>query len=60
MKSIADYVLKSEKEQICRRCDDLICSRHCAVWRKAEERRDADDRQREVHGSCEGIGHENL
>lgn len=56
----ANYILKSEQEQICSRCDDLLCSRHCAVWRKAEERRDADDRQREVYGSCQALRQENL
>lgn len=36
-----EYVTESEREQICDRiCDDLICSRHCAVYRKALERQE--------------------
>lgn len=32
------YYITEEEKKICDRCCDLICSRHCAVYRKAEER----------------------
>lgn len=49
----SDFITEAEREQICNHhCDDLICSRHCAVWRKAEERRAENDRQNKVYGSC--------
>lgn len=54
-----EYTTASERKDFCNNCCE-ICSRHCAIYRKAEERRDADDRQREVHGSCQALRQENL
>ena len=36
-----DYRTEEEKK-ICERCDDLICSRHCVIYRKEQEREEAE------------------
>ena len=34
-----------EEKRICERCDDLICSKHCAIFRKEEERKEKNGRK---------------
>ena len=42
MKSVAEYITEKEKRDFCRNCSE-ICSGHCAIWRKASQRYDADN-----------------
>lgn len=37
--SRADYITEEEQKEYCENCGE-ICSRHCVIWRKAEERED--------------------
>ena len=46
MKSVAEYITEKEKRDFCRNCNE-ICSGHCAIWRKASQRYDADN----LHGA---------
>lgn len=38
-----DYRTEEEKK-ICSRCDDLICTRHCPIFRKELERKEAEEK----------------
>lgn len=37
-----------EEKRICERCDDLICSKHCAIFRKEEERKGKNGRKDDI------------
>lgn len=41
-----DYRTEEEKK-ICERCEDLICTRHCPIYRKEEERREEKEREKQ-------------
>ena len=58
MKKIADYITPSEFLDFCAGCNE-ICSRHCAIMRKAEFRYDEEERngkkQRSAAPSAEEV-----
>lgn len=39
-----DYRTEEEK-RICERCDDILCSRHCVIVRREQERQEAEERE---------------
>ena len=43
-KSIPEYITDSEIRDFCNECPDLLCSRHCVIYRKAEARYDEAER----------------
>ena len=45
MKRVVDYITEKENNEFCQNCDDLICSRHCVIWRKAEMRCDEEQKE---------------
>ena len=35
----SDFITESERRDFCSNCGEM-CSHHCVIWRKAEERED--------------------
>ncbi len=48
-----DFITESEKRDFCDNCCE-ICSRHCVIWRKAEEREDEHENKAEGHKGVQG------
>ena len=42
--SIYEHVTEAEKKDFCENCNE-ICSRHCVIYRKAEFRKDEEERR---------------
>ena len=44
MKRVDDYITNYEANKFCANCNE-VCSRHCAIMRKAYERYDQDHKE---------------
>lgn len=44
MKRVDEYITEREEKDFCSNCNEF-CSRHCAIWRKAEVRYNEDEQE---------------
>ena len=45
MKRVDEYITEKDVKEFCRNCNEL-CSRHCVIWRKAENEYNEDERKK--------------